>query len=134
MKLFFLDIDGTIAIPGTDPSPLLRQTIRQLQAQGEKVFLCTGRTYSFTPESVKALGCDGGIFSAGGRILADGQELFRSFMSESIKDAIVALLDKLGAYMCWNAIQRATGEEPAFRSFWGIRSPAAACTANCGGF
>ena len=98
MKLFFLDIDGTIAIPGTDPSPLLRQTIRQLQAQGEKVFLCTGRTYSFTPESVKALGCDGGIFSAGGRILADGQELFRSFMPESIKDSIVALLDTLGGY------------------------------------
>lgn len=98
MKLFFLDIDGTIAMPGTNPSPLLRQTIRQLQAQGDKVFLCTGRTFSFTPESVKALGCDGGIYSAGGRILAGVQELFRSFMSESIKDAIVALLDKLGAY------------------------------------
>ena len=99
MKLFFLDIDGTIAMPGTSPSPLLRQTIRQLQAQGDKVFLCTGRTYAFTPESVKALGCDGGIYSAGGRILAGGQELFRAFMPENTKDAIVALLDKLGAYI-----------------------------------
>ena len=34
MKLFFLDIDGTIAMPGTDPTPELYAVIRRLQAAG----------------------------------------------------------------------------------------------------
>ena len=61
MKLFFLDIDGTIAMPGSDPTPALRRAIKLLQAQGDKVFLCTGRSTGFVPEAVQTLGCDGGI-------------------------------------------------------------------------
>lgn len=97
MRLFFLDIDGTIAIPGAAPSPLLQQTIRALQAQGDKVFLCTGRPYIFIPKEVAALNCDGGIYSAGGRILAQGQEIFRAHMSDSTKTAVIQRLTQLGA-------------------------------------
>lgn len=98
MKLFFLDIDGTIALPGTAPSPLLTQTIAALRAQGDKVFLCTGRTLQSVPEAVKPLGSDGGIFSAGGLILGGEQELGRAYMPEDIKASILTLLDRLGAH------------------------------------
>ena len=97
MKLFFLDIDGTIAMPGSDPTPALRRAIKLLQAQGDKVFLCTGRSTGFVPEAVKTLGCDGGIYSAGGYVLAGKEEIFRCFMPQNTLDAVRAVLDKIGA-------------------------------------
>lgn len=81
MKLFFLDIDGTIAVPGTDPSPELYSVIRQLQNQGDRVFLCTGRNECFIAEAVRNLGCNGGIYSAGGRIVVGQKEIFNAPLS-----------------------------------------------------
>ncbi len=97
MKLFFLDIDGTIAMPGSDPTPALRRAIKLLQAQGDKVFLCTGRSTGFVPEAVQTLGCDGGIYSAGGYVLAEKKEIFRCFMPQKTLDAVRAVLDEIGA-------------------------------------
>ena len=44
MKLIFIDIDGTLTIPGENVPPDSALTaIRAAQAKGNKVFLCTGR-------------------------------------------------------------------------------------------
>ena len=76
MRLFFLDIDGTICMPGKSPSPALCRIIPKLRAQGDKVLVCTGRTPGFVPESVQALGWDGGIYSAGGLAMTAAGEEF----------------------------------------------------------
>ena len=97
VKLFFLDIDGTIAMPGSDPTPTLRRAIKLLQAQGDKVFLCTGRSTGFVPEAVQAIPWDGGVYSAGGYVLAGKKEIFRCFMPPKTLDAVTAVLDQIGA-------------------------------------
>lgn len=97
MKLFFLDIDGTIAMPGSDPTPALGRSIALLQSQGDKVFLCTGRSTAFIPPAIDALGFDGGIYSAGGLVLAGQEEIFRCFMPQKTLDAVTAVLDRVGA-------------------------------------
>lgn len=97
VKLFFLDIDGTIAMPGSDPTPTLRRAIKLLQAQGDKVFLCTGRSTGFVPEAVQTIPWDGGVYSAGGYVLAGKKEIFRCFMPPKTLDAVTAVLDQIGA-------------------------------------
>lgn len=97
MKLFFLDIDGTIAMPGGDPTPALRRSIALLRAQGDKVFLCTGRSTGFVPPAVQALELDGGVYSAGGLVLAGKEEIFRCFMPPKTLEAVRAVLDQVGA-------------------------------------
>lgn len=42
-KLIFLDIDGTLTTPGSnEPPESALEAIRAAQAQGHKVFLCSG--------------------------------------------------------------------------------------------
>lgn len=72
-KLIFLDIDGTIAMPGTPPSPATVDAIRQARRNGHWVFLSTGRALCNIDPAIAAIGFDGGIYHAGGRVLLGDQ-------------------------------------------------------------
>lgn len=96
MRAFFLDIDGTITMPGRDPSPRLSCVIRQLQKQGDRVFLCTGRNECMVPDNIKALNCDGGIYSAGGRIIIGSMEIFDSPISTDGILEFLPIIEKTG--------------------------------------
>ena len=74
-KLIFLDVDGTIAGPGEPPRPSTVEAIHAARSGGHKVFLCTGRLEADVAENVRAIGFDGGIYSAGGRAVVDGKEI-----------------------------------------------------------
>ena len=46
-KLIFLDIDGTLTLPGhNEPPESALRAIRAAQAKGHLVFLCSGRNYA----------------------------------------------------------------------------------------
>jgi hypothetical protein len=98
MKLLFFDIDGTLATLGRDPSPATVETIRACRAKGNKVFISTGRTKNMVPKAIAAIGFDGGIYSAGGRIIADSQELQRNNMSPELVKRITSVLEEKGIY------------------------------------
>lgn len=52
MKLIFVDIDGTLTMPGENvPPDSALAAIRKTQELGNKVFLCTGRN----PDMLKPL-------------------------------------------------------------------------------
>ena len=52
MKLIFIDIDGTLTVPGENiPPDSAVEAIRKTQSKGNKVFLCTGRN----PDMLKPL-------------------------------------------------------------------------------
>ena len=74
-KLIFLDIDGTLLPPGemTVPASAV-EAIRQVRANGHKVFLCTGRNLRMT-KPLLAYGFDGFVCSAGGYVGCDGKIL-----------------------------------------------------------
>jgi hypothetical protein len=98
MKLLFFDIDGTLADLGHVPSPATVETIRACRANGHKVFLSTGRTLNMVPEAIAAIGFDGGIYSAGGRILVDGQELQRNHMPPELVKWITDVMEEKRIY------------------------------------
>lgn len=116
MRLFFLDIDGTICMPGKSPSPALCRIIPKLRAQGDKVLVCTGRTPGFVPESVQALGWDGGVYSAGGLAIAEGVELIHQTMPPEVLEQTMDVMEKTRACYtleCDDACFRGGGDMPA---------------------
>jgi hypothetical protein len=94
MKLVFFDIDGTLAMPGNAPGQATVEAIRACHAKGNKVLISTGRTKSTVPESVMAIGFDGGIYSAGGRVQVDGQELQKVSMSPELVRRITDVMEE----------------------------------------
>lgn len=74
-KLIFLDIDGTLLPPGEMAVPKSAvDAIHCAQANGHKVFLCTGRNLRMT-EPLFHYGFDGFVCSAGGYVGCDGKIL-----------------------------------------------------------
>ena len=75
-KLLFFDIDGTLAMPGSPPSQTVVEAIRAARANGHLTILSTGRPAYLVPPEIDAIGFDGHIYSAGGRVAAGDALLF----------------------------------------------------------
>ncbi len=75
-KLIFLDIDGTLTSPGSNiPPESALEAIRKAQANGHKVFLCSGRNPAMLRPLLK-YNFEGAVASAGGYIFSGDQVLF----------------------------------------------------------
>ena len=109
-RLLFFDIDGTLAIPGQLPGEAVVEAVRSARRAGHLAFLSTGRTESTVPPAVAAIGFDGGIYSAGARIVVDGQVLLDRAMPRALSDRIRAAVED--AVACY-ALECASG---AYRS------------------
>jgi hypothetical protein len=93
-KLIFLDIDGTLIQPGSMEAPTSAvEAIHAAQANGHKVFLCTGRNYNMT-KGLLHYGFDGYVCSAGGYVVCDDTVIFDCPMEPAQRDAVRALLAK----------------------------------------
>lgn len=92
-KLLFFDIDGTLAYPGHRPSPATVAALHAAQRNGHKIFISTGRTESSVPEAIKEIGFDGGIYSAGGYIVIDGNVLTNRTMPDDMVQHILYELE-----------------------------------------
>lgn len=99
-KLIFFDIDGTLAMPGYSPSKAVTEAIRAARKAGHKVFISTGRVKQDVPEAIHSIGFDGGIYSAGGYIEADGNVLFHQVMQPEMIHRIAAALCCEGMCYC----------------------------------
>ena len=95
-KLIFLDIDGTLTMPGklAPPESALR-AIREAQERGHKVFLCTGRDYAML-EPLMHYGFDGAVGSAGGYVLCGGKVLYDMPMPNGTRDKACRVLEEAG--------------------------------------
>lgn len=93
-RILFFDIDGTLAIPGQDPSKETVDAIRAARTNGHKAILCTGRTERSVPDAVREIGFDGGIYSAGGRVIVDGKTISNHAMSRDMIEMIVTAMQK----------------------------------------
>jgi Cof subfamily protein (haloacid dehalogenase superfamily) len=91
-KLLFFDIDGTLAMPGDSPSPAVVSAIRAARAKGHLVFLGTGRAEPIVDAAIMDIGFDGGIFSAGGRVVVQGEEILSTAMSADMARAVSQVL------------------------------------------
>lgn len=81
-KIIFLDIDGTLTLPGSNEPPKSAiQAIRQARINGHKVFICTGRNVQMLLPLLR-YEFDGFIASSGGYIECAGGKIFDCPMTE----------------------------------------------------
>lgn len=97
-RLIFLDVDGTIVSTGHPPSKTTVEAVRAARANGHKVFLSTGRREADIPESVRLIGFDGGIYSAGGRVVVNGTEILNRPMSKYLVQQATDILQEWNLY------------------------------------
>ena len=98
MKLIFIDIDGTLTVPGENiPPDSAVEAIRKTQSKGNKVFLCTGRN----PDMLKPLlvyGFDGVVGSGGAYVTVGDDVIIDAPMSDEDRDVALNLLHRNGVY------------------------------------
>ena len=96
-KLIFLDIDGTILIPGMVVRREVMEGLRRARNRGHQIFICTGRAVSVLPAELDDLTWDGVIASVGSDIWIHGQNVYRGSLEvEQIRKAS-RLLEGFGA-------------------------------------
>lgn len=99
MMDFFFDIDGTL-LPFGKPAPESAvRTLHSLRRSGHRVFLATGRSPAEVPEDVYAIGFDGGVFSAGADVIADGRRIFYSPLSTDERDHLIGFCRERGFHL-----------------------------------
>lgn len=82
-KVIFLDIDGTLTIPGRNQPPdEALEAIQKARQAGRKVFLSSGRSLGMLSPLLK-LGFDGAVASAGGYVLCGDEVLYDHPMAQT---------------------------------------------------
>ena len=108
-KLLFLDVDGTLTEPGYNvPPDSAVEAIRRAQANGHKVFICSGRNPAMLA-SVLKYGFDGYVACAGGHVVCEGEvindvpmdeELFRLAMDCFGRNYVYRTVECLNGSYC----------------------------------
>ena len=110
-KLVFVDIDGTLTLPGENvPPDSALDAISRARANGHKVFLCTGRNYAMLKPLLK-YGFDGMVAGAGGFVTCGDEVLFDCPMEQDVTDALVAVLHKNGVFCTLETKEVTYGDE-----------------------
>ena len=86
MKLnFFFDVDGTLLPFGRDVPQSAVNAISRARSNGHRVFLSTGRSTAEISSKLDVIPLDGGVYSAGAKVIADGKVLYKRIFTEEEK-------------------------------------------------
>lgn len=105
-KLIFLDIDGTILVPGEGIRQTVRDGLRRARNRGHRVFICTGRSWCGLPEELRDVELDGIIASAGSDIWIHGQNVYRVSLDPDLILRTCSFLEDLGAVYVLEGFER----------------------------
>ena len=110
-KLIFLDIDGTLTEPGSnDPPQSALEAIRQAQAAGHKVFLCSGRNFAMLSPLLR-FGFDGVIASAGGYVTVGDEVIYDCPMTKDQAETALKALHSEGVFCTVETLHATYGDE-----------------------
>ena len=90
-KYLFFDIDGTLMGPSKQVTPKTANGIKQARENGHKCFLCTGRAPVSIMKSIREIGFDGIISSAGGFVNIGGKYIFENFINQYVLSEVMLL-------------------------------------------
>lgn len=97
-KIIFLDIDGTLTMPGSnEPPESAVRAIDQARKQGHYVFLCTGRNYDMLSPLLK-YDFDGIVASSGGYIECRKKVIYDCPMTEEQRRTAMDVLKENGIF------------------------------------
>ena len=112
-KLIFLDIDGTLTMPGSnEPPQSALDAIRAAQKKGNLVFLCSGRNHGMLAPLHK-YGFDGGIASCGGYVYAGDKVIYDCPLTEEQQDKLITLMTNEGVFLSIEGRDNAYSDERA---------------------
>ncbi len=97
-KAVFFDIDGTLLHCSEgmmEISPRVKETIRKLQANGDYVFIATGRPYAFLSQAILEFGFDGFILTNGAQVIINDKVIYKDSINEEFVKSIVGEFDRL---------------------------------------
>ena len=104
-KLIFLDIDGTLTMPGSNvPPESALKAIEAAREAGHKVFLCTGRNYDMLSPLLRYNCFDGAVASSGGYVFYGDKVLYDCPMTEEQKDTALRLFKENGVFRTVEAV------------------------------
>ena len=110
-KLIFLDIDGTLTVPGTnEPPQSALDAIKAAQKKGNLVFLCSGRNPGMLEPLLK-YGFDGVIACAGGYITVGDELIYDMPMPLEESNLAVEKLHEKGVFCTVEGRDGAWGDE-----------------------
>lgn len=104
-KIIFLDIDGTLLDCFNvllDITPKVKEVIHSLQANGDYVFIASGRPYAFLSQAILDFGFDGFILANGAQVIIDNntiysdpinKEFVKNLISEFERNSIQYILE-----------------------------------------
>lgn len=90
-KYLFFDIDGTLMGASKQVTEKTIAGIRQARKNGHKAFICTGRAPVSIMRSIREIGFDGTISSAGGFVNIDGKYIFENFINQYVLSQVMLL-------------------------------------------
>ncbi|MCR5228611.1 MAG: Cof-type HAD-IIB family hydrolase [Solobacterium sp.] len=110
MKLIFLDIDGTLVTAGSNvPPESALKAIKEAQALGHKVFLCTGRNYGMLSPLLK-YGFDGMVAAGGGYVMVGDEVIYDCPMPDEDRDKALEVLHRNGVFCTIEAKDNTYGD------------------------
>ena len=89
-KLVFIDIDGTLADENHIVPESAKTACARAQANGHKLFICTGRSVPKIERNILDLGFDGVVSVAGAQANIGDKLLFQHLVSPEAIDAAMA--------------------------------------------
>lgn len=85
-KLIFVDVDDTLFDkPSLSVPDSARKGLQKAQANGHKIFINTGRPYSYIEDELKDIGFDGILCSNGLDLHIDGKTVFHQALPEEAR-------------------------------------------------
>lgn len=97
MNLLFFDVDGTLldyAQGIRDISPDLRAALATIHQNGDKYFICTGRSHGGLPSTILEMGADGYSLCAGAFVTVGGTVIRNVSFPQETLDFILHRLDQ----------------------------------------
>lgn len=98
-SIIFLDIDGTLTIPGhQEPPKSAVEAIRRARQAGRRVYLCTGRCEAMLRPVLAYAEFDGYVASSGGLVVSHGQTLVDMPLPEMQQHHVMDVLQREGVF------------------------------------
>ena len=95
MAYIFFDIDGTLWDEKMQIPESTIPTIKQLQKNGHKTFLCSGRSRSnINDKRLLGIGFDGIVAACGNHVEMDGKVLYENILSPELTEKIVRVMEE----------------------------------------
>ena len=92
-KLIFFDIDGTLWDEKMQMPDSTIPTLKKLQQNGHKIFLCSGRARSnIRSRKLLDIGFDGIIAACGNHVEMDGEVLYERLLSPELTEKVVRVV------------------------------------------